>query len=171
MTERSIKEREATGICLFVSVCLFVDLISLSISMYLSNHICLSDNLSVWHPISLPFYLSFCLPVSQSICLCFSIGFHLYLSLSNSIDLYLSLLKHPKKSRTPQFLYTFDLQMCFVPSRRAILAHLNLNIKKRRRPVRFFDFNLQMCFAAQRPAFRSITIRHTGTCLLTSLLL
>ena len=30
-----------------------------------------------------------------------------------------------KKAQSPQFFYTFDLEMCFAPQRRALFRHLN----------------------------------------------
>ena len=87
-----------------------------------------------------------------------------------------------KKAQNPQFFFTFDLEMCFAPQRRALFRHLKfqkwsengvvLNIltwkcASRHNGVHFFDistsksgprmvcfvhFALEMCFAPQRRA-------------------
>ena len=65
----------------------------------------------------------------------------------------------------------FDLEMCFVPQRRALFRHLKC--QKWSAPVSFVHFDLEMCFAPERRAlFRSQVPKVVRTwcvlCILTS---
>ena len=69
----------------------------------------------------------------------------------------MSLFRHlnVKKGSKPSVFYTFDLEMCFAPQRRALFRHLSGP-----RMVCFVHFDLEMCFAPQRRAlFRHLNFQ------------
>ena len=55
-----------------------------------------------------------------------------------------------KSGPYPSVFYTFDLEMCFAPQRRALFRHLNFQTCSEL--VSFFTFNFEICFAPQRCA-------------------
>ena len=64
----------------------------------------------------------------------------------------------PKMLWTWCVLYIFDLEMCFVPQRRALFRHLNF--QKRSDSSVFNTFDFQMCYAPQRRAlFRHLNFQ------------
>ena len=66
-----------------------------------------------------------------------------------------------RKWSAPLFLYTFDLEMCFAPQRRALFQHLNF--QKCSAPCVlhcFVHFDFDMCFGPQRRAlFRHVNFQ------------
>ena len=55
-----------------------------------------------------------------------------------------------KSGPYPSFFYTFDLEMCFAPQRRALFRHVNFQTCSEL--VSFFHFNFEICFEPQRCA-------------------